>query len=61
MNDISQKLADSLEQLQQLQESGAVAIQSRQLSRVHRERLLKHGFIREVIRGWYIPIKRQLT
>ena len=54
MNDISQKLADSLEQLKQLQESGAVAIQSRQLSRVHRERLLKHGFIREVIRGWYI-------
>ena len=55
MNDISQKLADSLEQLQQLQESGVVAIQSKQLSRVHRERLLKHGFIREVIRGWYIP------
>ena len=54
MNDISQKLADSLEQLQKLQESGTVAIQSKQLSRVHRERLLKHGFIREVIRGWYI-------
>ena len=54
MNDISQKLAASLEQLQQLQESGVVAIQSKQLSRVHRERLLKHGFIREVIRGWYI-------
>ncbi|RUO40146.1 cell filamentation protein Fic [Aliidiomarina taiwanensis] len=55
MKDISQKLADSLEQLQQLQESGVVAIQSKELSRVHRERLLKHGFIREVIRGWYIP------
>ncbi len=55
MNDISQKLADSLEQLKQLQESGVVAIQSKQLSRVHRERLLKRGFIREVIRGWYIP------
>lgn len=55
MNHISQKLADSLKQLQQLQESGVVAIQSKQLSRVHRERLLKHGFIHEVIRGWYIP------
>ena len=55
MNVSSQKLADSLEQLQLLQESGTVAIQSKQLSRVHRERLLKHGFIREVIRGWYIP------
>ena len=55
MNDISQKLADSLELLQKLQESGVVAIQSKQLSRAHRERLLKHEFIREVIRGWYIP------
>ncbi|MFK0569653.1 Fic family protein [Endozoicomonas sp.] len=54
MNDVSQKLADSLEQLRLLQESDIVAIQSNQLSRLHRERLLKHGFIREVIRGWYI-------
>lgn len=55
MNDVSQKLADSLEQLQLLQDNGAVAIQSKQLSRLHRERLQKYGFIREVIRGWYIP------
>ena len=55
MSDISQKLADSLEQLKQLQEADVVAIQSKQLSRIHRERLLKHGFIQEVIRGWYIP------
>lgn len=55
MNEISQKLADSLEHLKQLQEAGSIAIQPKQLSRVHRERLLKHGFIREVIRGWYIP------
>jgi len=55
INEVSQKLADSLDQLKLLQESGSVAIRSRQLSRLHRERLLKHGFIREVIRGWYIP------
>lgn len=54
MNEVSQKLADSLEQLRLLQESKIIAIQSQQLSRLHRERLLKHGFIREVIRGWYI-------
>lgn len=54
MNEVSQKLARSLEQLRLLQDSGLVAIQSKQLSRLHRERLLKHGFIREVIRGWYI-------
>jgi hypothetical protein len=51
---LSQKLADSLEQLQLLQVKGTVAIQSKQLSQLHRERLLKHGFICYVIRGWYI-------
>ncbi|TBR40979.1 Fic family protein [Marinomonas agarivorans] len=55
MNLVSQKLAESLEQLAQLQKNGVVAIESKSLSRVHRQRLLKHGFIREVIRGWYIP------
>lgn len=55
MSGVSQKLAGSLEQLKLLQEKGVVAIKSKQLSRLHRERLIKHGFIREVIRGWYIP------
>ena len=54
MNDVSHKLADALEQLRLLQDSNVVAIQSKQLSRLHRERLLKHGFICEVLRGWYI-------
>ena len=49
MNGISQKLADSLKQLQQLQQSGNVAIQSKRVSKVYQERLLKHGFKREVI------------
>ena len=55
MNGVSHKLAGSLDQLKLLQENGVVAIKSKQLSRLHRERLMKHGFIREVIRGWYIP------
>jgi len=55
MNLVSQKLADSLEQLAQLQKGGVIAMESKQLSRLHRERLIKHGFIKEVIRGWYIP------
>ena len=46
MNDVSQKLADSLEQLKILQDQGVTAIRSAQLSRVHRERLLKYGFIK---------------
>ena len=35
-----EKLAASLEELQGLQEKGAVAIRANDLSRVHRERLL---------------------
>ncbi|KZY34650.1 MULTISPECIES: hypothetical protein [unclassified Oleiphilus] len=52
MNEASNKLAGSLEKLSELQSAGVVAIQTKQLSRVHRERLIKHGFIREVIRSW---------
>ena len=50
-----EKLAESLEELKKLQDQGAVAIQSKVLTRTHRERLLKNGFIKEVIKGWYIP------
>jgi hypothetical protein len=51
----SEKLADSLSTLKQLQDKGAVAIRTGQLSRTHRQRLLKAGFIREVMKGWYTP------
>lgn len=50
-----EKLADSLEALHELQGRGVVAIRSRDLSRTHRERLLAGGFLKEVIKGWYIP------
>jgi hypothetical protein len=50
-----EKLADSLAALKVLQDHYVTAIRSEQLSRTHRERLLKNGFIREVIKGWYIP------
>jgi Fic/DOC family protein len=49
------KLAQSLEALHALQDRGQVAIRSRDLSRTHRERLLKGGFLQEVMKGWYIP------
>jgi fido (protein-threonine AMPylation protein) len=52
----AQKLAQSLELLHKLQAvSGAAAIRARDLTRTHRERLLKNGFVQEVIKGWYIP------
>ncbi|MCA0397688.1 MAG: Fic family protein [Bacteroidetes bacterium] len=49
------KLAESLQVLQELQNGGVIAIRSNQLSRTHRERLLKQGFLKEVMKGWYIP------
>lgn len=52
-----EKLADALEALQALQEAGRVALKSADLSRDHRERLLKSGFITPVIKGWYIPTR----
>lgn len=50
-----EKLAQSLEVLKDIQDNQKiVAIKTAELSRVHRERLLEHGFIRKVIDGWYI-------
>ena len=53
----SEKLAESLEVLKGFQDSGIVAIRSRNISRTHRERLLRNGFLQEVIKGWYIPTR----
>jgi hypothetical protein len=49
------KLAESLDVLKSLQDQGRVAIRTGDLTRTHRERLLASGFIREVMKGWYIP------
>jgi len=49
-----EKLADSLKALESLQSKDVIAIRSRDLTRTHRERLLKAGFLEEVIKGWYI-------
>jgi len=51
----AEKLAASLEALKTLQTEGMIAIRSADLSRTHRERLLKAGFLKEVMKGWYIP------
>jgi fido (protein-threonine AMPylation protein) len=50
----AEKLAESLQELQKLQDQGTVAIKSDALTRTHRERLLKQNFIEEVFKGWYI-------
>jgi fido (protein-threonine AMPylation protein) len=50
----NQNLAASLGILRELQKDGRRVFQSHQLSRVHRDRLLKHGFLQAVMRGWLI-------
>ncbi|WP_292436109.1 hypothetical protein [Mesorhizobium sp.] len=50
-----EKLADALAALKVLQDRHIVAIRSTELSRTHRERLLKNGFLQEVMKGWYVP------
>ena len=57
----SEKLASSLEALKLLQSTGVMTIQSRDLTRIHRERLVKYGFLQEVIKGWYIPSRLDET
>lgn len=49
----NEKLAASLATLSKLQLKGRV-FRSNELSRVHRERLLKNGFVREVAKGWLV-------
>jgi hypothetical protein len=52
----AEKLAQSLEVLGKLQQTGGkAAIRAKDLSRTHRKRLVANGFLREVIKGWYIP------
>jgi len=50
----SEKLAQSLDVLNSLCTEGQTAIQSKDLTRTHRERLLAAGFLQDVMKGWYI-------
>jgi len=51
------KLADSLGALKALQDRGVVAIRATDLKRTDRERLMRSGFLREVMKGWYISAR----
>lgn len=51
------KLAESLQVLRELQERRVVAVRSGDLTRTHRERLVKNGFLKEIMKGWYIPVR----
>ena len=54
MSKPNEKLAESLGALQELQKGERRVFRSSELSRTHRERLLRNGFLREVVKGWLI-------
>lgn len=55
----AEKLADALDTLHALQQRGMVAINTKDISTTYRQRLLKNGFLKEVLKGWYIPSSPQ--
>ncbi len=61
MASLQQKLAASLNALEILQERGVVAVRSYDLSRTHRERLLAQGCLQQVMKGWYVDSRLNLT
>jgi len=53
-----EKLAQALEALQKLQnEKGIAVVQSSELTRTIKERLVANGFLKEVVKGWYISTR----
>lgn len=50
----NEKLAESLKLLKIAQDRGLHVFQSGDFSRVHRDRLVAAGFMKEVVKGWYI-------
>ncbi len=50
----NERLASSLKELHELQKDGRRVFRSAELRRAHRERLLRNGFLQEVLKGWVI-------
>ena len=50
-------LAKSLVRLAQLQGAGKLVLKGADLPRMDRQRLLRAGFLQEVVRGWYLPAR----
>jgi len=54
----AEKLANSLEVLRDFQnDNGIAVIKASEIARSHKDRLVAKGFIREVIKGWYISVR----
>jgi len=62
MATLQERLAESLKELQKLQnKNGLAVIKSANISRTHLGRLVKNGFIQEVMKGWYISSRPDST
>lgn len=51
----NEKLASSLKALKALQDTDRLAIRASDLTRTHRERLVSEGYLRPIVKGWYMP------
>src|ERR1700753_4024471 len=51
----AEKLADAVDTLHALQNKGLIAIHTDDISTVYRQRLIRNGFLKEILKGWYIP------
>lgn len=54
MTEPHEKLANSLDVLKELQDGGRRVFQSREFTRAHRERLIKNGFLQDIMKGWLV-------
>jgi fido (protein-threonine AMPylation protein) len=61
MSTPNEKLAASLAKLNELQSGGRCVFRSAELSRVHRERLVRNGFMLEIMKGWLVSAKPGTT
>lgn len=50
-------LASSLTLLAELQRAGKRVLRGTDLPRMDRQRLVRAGFLQEVVRGWYLPAR----
>lgn len=50
-----EKLATSLEALHARQKTGRDVLRASELTRTHMERLVKAGYLRQIVKGWYMP------
>ena len=51
------QFAEALQALKALQDAGKTVLKSGDLTRPQRETLVKNGFLRQIIKGWYMPCR----